>query len=149
MPGIRFTKGERELLLKLLGNAGVWTKAELAAHSSILAKLERSDLTKGTGKLPGIGWVAAANEMRKVLGDKLATPPKPDIGWMVKMNNRIRDLGLTPMNCASIARVLFAKGWRIYSFEKAIWQADTLLAEAQLELPGVKRDHQPMEMEDI
>ncbi len=87
--------------------------------------------------------------MKGVLGNRLAVPPNPDVGWVVKMSNRIRDLGLTSENCAAIARVL--EGRRgIHSFERTIWDADKLLAESELKQeergPG---GNTPTRLEDI
>lgn len=147
--GVRFTKPERELLATLLSVDGLTAKDKKLAES-IVAKLEKSELTKAGATAPGIGWVVAAGVMREVLGPTLATPPHPDPVWMMKMNNRIRTLGLSVQDCKSIAKVLWQKQWRVYSFEKTIWNADTLLAEAQLEIPQTKGpDRRPMAMEEI
>lgn len=146
--GVRFTAPERELIRRLLENPKDFSAKENKAAEGILTKLEKSELTKATATTPGIGWVAAAGAMRSVLGASLATPPHPDPVWMMKMNNRIRSLGLSPQDCRSIAEVMKAKGWKVYSFEKCIWNADTLLAEAQLDIPQTRGpDRRPMEME--
>ncbi len=105
-------------------------KAATKIGERVLEKLEKSELVKGKGRPAGLGWNAAAAAMRGVLGAKLAVPPNPDIGWIMKMSNRIRDLGLVEEHCERIARALERKGWRTYSFEKAIWEADRLLAES-------------------
>lgn len=148
--GVRFTQPERELIRKQLGKPEDWCNREAKLITSILSKLEKSELTKVQATTPGIGWVVAAATMREVLGATLATPPHPDPVWMMKMNNRIRTLGLSVQDCKSIAKVLWAKQWRVYSFEKTIWNADTLLAEAQLDIPPTRGpDRRPMQMDDF
>lgn len=142
---IRFTKAERELIEDAVKSvfigvgSGHPTKTEEKLQQSILDKLEKSELVKKGARPGGIGWEAAAGAMREVLGPSLALPPRPDYVWVAKMNNRIRDLGLSLANCQSIAKVLLAKGWKVYSFEKTIWSADTLLASAQLDIPETRK----------
>ncbi len=149
---VRFLKAEREYLVKLLEMVHAPTKADIKARDGILEKLEKSELIKKTAKPAGIGWERAAAAMRGVLGPTLALPPSPDIGWRSKMSGRVRDLGLSELDCVSIAKVLRAKGWKTYSFEKTIWAADRLLAEAQLPLSGVpdkpKPTTRPVEMDE-
>ncbi len=146
---IRLSKAEREFVIKKL--TVTETDREEKLRESILDKLDKSELVRGAGRAPGIGWQRAAAGMRMVLGPRLAVPTSPAIAWVMKMSNRIRDLGLTLADCTVIARVLEARGWKTYSFEKAIWEADRLLAEAQLEptKSPVKTPKRPVDMEDI
>jgi hypothetical protein len=143
--GLRFTKAEREYLGQRLATSAA-SKTEERLRQSILDKLEKSELVKGKGRAPGIGWFAAAAAMRTVLGPSLATPPSPDVGWIMKMSNRIRELGLTADDCARIAQALKARGRAPFSFEKAIWEADRLLA-APATTP--QASSAPTEMEDL
>ena len=150
MAGIRFTKAEREAIrVWALGELGDTQRVDIPAKvcQAILDKLEKSEMVKTSARPTGIGWAVAAQAMRDILGARLAVPPNPDIGWIVKMNNRIRDLGLSVMDCKSIAKVQLAKGWKVYSFEKTIWAADTLLQEAQLDIPATRpREAAPLSM---
>lgn len=134
---VRFTKAERAFIItSLTKSLGIeLTKSETRLRDNIVTKLETSELVKGTGSTPGIGWQRAANAMREVLGSGLALPPSPNAGWMARMSARIRDLGLSETDCRAIAKVWVAKGWRPpFSFEKMILGADRFLAEAQLPL---------------
>lgn len=145
--GVRFTKAEREAIRTAFEEFRPVKASWITAKQSVLDKLEKSEMVKPSDKPSGIGWAAAAKAMREVLGPTLAVPSNPSVEWMVKMNNRIRDLGLSLQDCRSIAKVLAAKQWRVYSFEKTIWAADTLLAEAQLEIPQTQpRRAAPLEM---
>ena len=147
--GVRFTKGERELIRKLLGEGRFWAKGELALADSIVNKLEKSEMLKPSAKATGIGWRVAVDAMREVLGAQLAAPPNPDPVWMIKVSNRIRELGLSQEDCRSIAQVLKKRGWKVYSFDYAIRYADTLLQEAQLgPKPGgyARREVAPLAM---
>lgn len=116
---------------------------EEKARDSILDKMDKVELVGGGKQPAGIGWQAAADAMREVLGNRLALPPSPDTVWMIRMSTRIRSLGLSVQDCKSIAKVQAAKGWKTYSFESCIKFADTLLAEAQLDIPAVGKSGQP------
>jgi hypothetical protein len=134
---LRFTKEERELIRKWAGEDSVIVRRDTGKRRktacAILDKLEKSELLKPSAKVAGIGWKVALEAMREILGARLAAPPSPDSVWMIRMSNRIRELGLTPDNCRAIARELLARGWKVYSFDYAIRYADTLLQEATLE----------------
>ncbi len=142
---IRLTRAERGWLVRVLGEVDY----DQGVRDAILDKLDKSELVKAR-QPAGIGWKVAADAMREVLGARLAVPANPAVGWIVQMSNRIKNLGLTAGDCRTVARVLEAKGWKTYSFEKAIWAADRLLQEAQLELAGTEapRSAHPLEMDD-
>lgn len=151
-------KAERELLKKVLKELcedtlreiTFWSKPERNAAQSILDKIDRHELVKPKEDAPGLGWENAARAMRFVLGPALATPPNPDPAWRGKMSGRIKSLGLTVADCQKIARVLSQRGWRSYSFEKAIWEADRLLAEHDIPNSGMKipKTGTPVEVDD-
>jgi hypothetical protein len=150
---VRFTKAERSLVQALVASMKAphnhYAGRDIRTGEGILEKLEKSELVRGAGKAPGLGWTRAAAAMRAVLGPRLAVPPSPDIAWIMKMSNRIRDLGLTELNCRGIAGVLLARTHpRYHSFERAIWDADKLLAEAQLG-PPTRAPSGPVGMEDL
>jgi hypothetical protein len=130
---LRLLKAERELLKEVLGEFVTRPGPERGVKTaqSILDKIELAELVKPKKESPpGLGWENAATAMRSVLGPALATPPNPDDTWRMKMSGRIKSLGLTFEDCRMIAAVLSRRGWKTYSFEKAIWEADRLLAEA-------------------
>lgn len=151
MAGIRFTKAEREMVeagLKSVRRPDLKV-GQARAIESALVKLEGSDIVLAK-KTAGIGWIAAAEAMREVLGATLALPPAPDWGWQSRLAARIRDLGLTRDHFRTIAKVLKAKRWTVYSFEKAVWAADKLLAESELDVPyGPSNYRAPLEMPDL
>lgn len=133
--GVRFTKDERSYIRSFM-------TSDSKVAQAILDKLDASEMVKSSAKATGIGWKAAADAMREVLGSSLALPPRPDLGWMARMSNRIRELGLTVDDCRIIAIHLKNKRWTSYSFDRSIWIADRLLAEAKASpgsLPEPKR----------
>ena len=137
MAGVRFTKGQRELITGLLEavaageqpSTSEFTKKHHRLAQEALDRLLKSELVKKAKPAPGIGWYAAASAMRGVLGDSLAVPPNPAGEWCGRMSARIRDLGLTEDNCRHIARAAMENWSRApYSFEWIIRKADELLA---------------------
>ncbi len=59
---VRFSKAERDFIIQAL--TVTRNDKEEKLRTSIVDKLERSEMVKGKGKAPGIGWVRAVNAMR-------------------------------------------------------------------------------------
>ncbi len=145
--GVRFTKAERDFIRQATGITR--TPKEEKLRTSIIDKLDVSEMVKGAGQAAGIGWRAAVGAMTTVLGPNLAVPQHPAVSWMAWMSNRIRALGLTEEDCRTLAKVALAKGWRPpISFETLIKGADRYLAEDTTTTPKATTKA-PLKMEDM
>ena len=112
-------------------------------------RIEMAELAGPKKKAPGIGWQAAADAMRGVLGDNLALPPSPTTEWCVRMSGKIRDWGLTAEDCVKIATA--TKSWRQpVSFETAIYKGLSLLSTPSAATkPGPGPRFKPQGMDEL
>lgn len=150
---IRFTKAERELLLRLvspvdmsLNNCGSKIVKTAAA---IRAKLELSELPVKGSYLTVTDAISA---FREVLGNRLVAPGFQAVGVLGQMKNRIQALGLTRADCVTIAKVAGAEWQGLVRAESLVRQADKLMANGQLEISTPHtRNGSPVELgeEDI
>lgn len=145
MAALRFTKAEREFIRKILTPLPPeWKVGELKLADSILDKLEKSELVRGTGRAPGLPYPAILAAFRAGLGDRLLNPMGATVA---RLCARVRELGLSIDDCTAIA-VSAAKRWR--GPVKAI----SLVNNAELLLSAPLPDETtpsgaPMEMEDL
>lgn len=104
--------------------------AELKAGrvpESFLLKLEKAEMLKGAKK--GLDPRTAVEAFREVLGDRLVAPLGSVWG---ELGGRLRRLGLSRMDCVTIAKVA-KEQWRRgpIKAESLVRQAEVLLAAAQ------------------
>jgi hypothetical protein len=128
--GIRFTKPERDLIRQALGADGLCrTKAEVTAKTSLLDKLEAAE--KPEEKKSGLSVKAALDVFKGVLGFRLVAPPPGAVAIWSMMQKRIVSLGLTPMDCITLAKTAGTKWQGQIKAQSLINQAEALLQDAQ------------------
>lgn len=142
MKGVRLTKPELAAALAALEEYGGQHPVEKKYADSARDKLELAGLALKVPQTRGIGLAAGVAAMESVLGPRsIAMPPHPDNLWCIKINARIKSLGLTVEDFKSMATALSAKGWNPpYSFERAVWSAERLIAESK-DGGGAKPNH--------
>lgn len=133
MRGVRFTKAEL---------AAVFAAIDAAAPSAELI-LARAKLQASVAPIPAVKTLPvsrAIEAMEAVLGKgNVALPPHPDSKWFGRITNYINSKGFTEEDFTNIANGLKARNWAPpYSFEKAVYGADRLVA--------IKPGKSPVEM---
>ncbi len=148
---VRFTKEERLWLLGWIKPAldaerEGGTKRDVRVATAVVDKLEKSELVKKRRPEPGLGWRAAYEAMKGVLGPRLVLPPSVTGEWIGRMSSRIRVLGLTEEHCRTVAHNV--SGWRgVIAFERLVQGADRYL-HAPPDLNSVAKTA-PLEMEGL
>ncbi len=105
-------------------------KRACKALESVVAKLTAVPQPK-TKPVPAVKDCLLA--MESVLGHgTVALPAHPDSLWFTKISASMRRQALTTDDFITMAVVLESRGWAPpYSFERTVWAADRLLAEAK------------------
>ncbi len=122
------------------------TKKHIAA---LLAKIEKVEMLAGM-KRTGITVGAALDAFKGVLGPRLLVPPSSAAGVFGQMAQRLKALGLTAADCVAVAKSANERWPRgAIRAESLVRQADSLLAEAQQDLPGTTRTPTKTYLEDL
>jgi hypothetical protein len=148
--GVRFTKAEREFILRAVDTCH--TVKEEKLRESIVDKLEKSELVKGKGRAPGLALSEAFSGFSQELGTRVTYPPRTAGPLLGQMANRLRMLGLTRGDCVTVARVAGLKWKGQIKAETLIRHAENLLVEARnptLETHPRTTAPEMVEMEDI
>ena len=117
---IRLTKGERMLIREAITAFPLVTVKDRKTIEGLFAKLDKSEAPRGTG----IDVKAAVAAFEGVLGTRLVRPMGAVWGMM---QNRIRALGLTEADCASIAAAAGGEWEGRIKAESLVRQAEKLL----------------------
>lgn len=149
---IRLLKAEQELLTDLLNAADSLTKAHQKAKESLLIKMAES--SKPLEKKSGLTVKDALNVFSGVLRGRLILPPPNASALWAQMQQRIRLLGLTPLDCTIIAKQAASEWTGQIKAQSLINQAESLLQNAQGklfedEVTKPKPKPGPVEMDDF
>lgn len=150
MRAVRFTKAEYAFLSMFLEEFldTALTDKERKLVTAVVRKLETAEMPVKSSGLPLAEALAA---FREVLGSRLVTPPSGAAGVYAQMTKRLHALGLSRMDCVTIAKAAGVEWQGRIKAESLLRQGDVLLSSSQLGLPhvsGTPRTTAPVELSD-
>lgn len=132
---IRFTKPEREIVrdrVFAVASQSEGKRGILAICQSIIAKLDESERPRPPASARGTSISEAMAAFREVLGGRLVPPPDGASGMWAQMAKRVGALGITRLDCLSIAKTAGSQWRGQIKALSLVNQAETLLQASQL-----------------
>lgn len=88
-------------------------------------------------KAPGIPYAQIVTALREGLGDRLAVPEKPNVSWIVRQVNRVKELGLAYDDLRELGRGAASIHRGSVEMEYLLRQAVRVLADVRAKAGAV------------